>query len=890
MAETDMPSAYEPKSVEERIYQCWLDNNAFHTEVNPEREPFCIMIPPPNVTAALHMGHACDETIQDILVRWKRMLGLEALWMPGMDHAGIATQNIVEAQLAEEGTSRHELGREKFLERVWAVANSNKDTIRRQLMRLGSSCDWERERFTLDEGCSRAVRETFVRLYRDGKIYRGRRMINWCPRCETGLSDIEVEHRETQGHLWYIRYPAAHGGEGVVVATTRPETMLGDTAVAVHPDDERYKGLVGTTVVLPLMNREIPVIADEAVDPEFGTGVVKITPGHDPNDFEIGERHGLEQVHVIGLDARMTEDAGAYAGIDRYEARKRVLEDLQAQGLLVKTEEHVHAVGRCYRCDTTVEPLVSTQWFVRMRELGDAAMEAVRDGRIRFVPERWTKVYMDWMENLRDWCISRQLWWGHPIPVWYCLNPECGHWNVSVDEPTECEKCGGRELRQDPDVLDTWFSSALWPFSTLGWPDKTPELEYFYPTSVLVTGYDIIYFWVARMIMMGLYCPGDVPFRTVFIHGLVRDAQGRKMSKSLGNVVDPLKLIDQYGTDALRFALALLITHGQDITLAEDRLVGARNFCNKLWNASRLVLMNLDGESGDVDAIAPELLSLADRWILSRHSKAIATVNRHLEDYDFAEAAGAIYEFVWSEFCDWYLEIAKADLYAEGRPERKTAVRRILRRVLEDILKLTHPFMPFITEAIWQSLCPDAGVLARAEYPTEPLRDDPEAEKQMSLVMELTRGIRNLRSELDIPPKQRVNAILFAGDGALRDTIRQWSSYVTGLARLESLAIRDSSDERPQHALSAVVGDAEVFLLLKGVLDAEKELARLSRELAKVEANLAKSESKLANERFLERAPADVVQKERRLLEELQTAKAKLMQRLQIVERMRGAE
>ncbi len=683
-----MPTAYDPELVEDRWYGYWLEQDVMRAEIDPEREPFCIVIPPPNVTGTLHMGHALDNTIQDLLIRRRRMQGYAALWLPGTDHAGIATQNVVEKMLAEEGRSRHDLGRERFVELTWQVSQDHKSQILGQLRRLGCSPDWSRERFTLDEGLSRAVREAFVTLYEQGLIYRGARMINWCPRCATGLSDLEVEHADEQGHLWHIRYPEPDGGPGVVVATTRPETMLGDTAVAAHPDDERYAGLIGRTVILPLMDREIPVVADDAVDPEFGTGAVKVTPAHDPNDLEIAVRHNLPHVVVINDDGAMTEEAGDYAGLSRFEAREQIVAALEERGLLVGIEDYRHSVGHCSRCHTILEPLVSEQWFVAMEPLAREGLRAVDEGLVRFVPERWTRVYRDWLEDIEDWCISRQLWWGHALPAWWCES--CGQWTVSRDDPTECLACGATGLVPSPDVLDTWFSSGLWPFSTLGWPDETPELEYWYPTSVLVTAYDIIFFWVARMIMDAMHFTGKQPFDVVFIHGLVRTAEGRKMSKSLGTGVDPLELMDKYGADALRFALMQMITHGQDLRYSEDRVVGARNFCNKLWNVTRFVVMNLEDAPDERIDLASADLSLADRWILSRHHRLLALVARELEAYNIAQAADALYEHIWSEFCDWYVELAKSDLYEPESPERRAVVQEVLRTVLEGFLPAPH--------------------------------------------------------------------------------------------------------------------------------------------------------------------------------------------------------
>jgi valyl-tRNA synthetase len=854
-----MDKAYDPGKVETPLYDYWMERQVFAAEVNPDREPYCIVIPPPNVTGVLHMGHALDETIQDVLIRWHRMRGHETLWLPGTDHAGIATQNKVEAQLEAEGLTRHDLGRERFVERTWQFKEDHHGIITDQLKRLGSSLDWRRERFTLDEGLSAAVREAFVTLYEQGLIYRGARMINWCPRCQTGLSDLEVEHENQTGHLWYLRYPAPDGGPGVTVATTRPETMLGDTAVAVHPDDERYQGLIGKTVVLPLQDKEIPVVADDWVDPEFGTGAVKVTPAHDPNDALIGARHDLQAVEVIGLDGAMTEAAGeAYAGLDRYEARRRVVADLEERGLLAEIDTHEHAVGQCQRCDTVVEPLVSTQWFVKMAPLAQEGLRAVDEKRVQFVPERWERVYREWLENIEDWCISRQLWWGHSIPVWYC--GDCHEQICTREDPTTCPSCGGERLEQDPDVLDTWFSSSLWPFSTLGWPEETAELGYFYPTSCLVTGYDIIYFWVARMIMTGMHLRGEEPFSTVFIHGLVRDENGRKMSKSLGNAVDPLQLIEEYGADALRFALAQLITHGQDLSYTTDRMVGARNFCNKLWNASRFVMMNLEDQEGPGELGE---LSMADAWILSRHQQLIATVNRELERYNLAQAADALYNYIWSEFCDWYVEIAKIDLYGED-PARRQTVQTLLRRLLGEILQVLHPLMPFLTEYLWQRLEPEAGPLALQAFPQaeEGLRDA-EAEKSLGEIQALVGAVRGLRADFSVPPQQKVEITILTADDRQRKTLEAQSALLESLAAIGNLHLTGGDEAAPPGTLGRVAAGAQVLLHVGEVVDVAGELARLEKRRAEVEDSLQRSDGKLQNENFVKRAPAEVVQAER---------------------------
>ncbi len=875
----EMEKAYHPQQVEDRIYQYWLEIGAFDAEVAPDKQPYCIVIPPPNVTGVLHMGHALDETIQDLLIRWHRMKGFEALWVPGTDHAGIATQNVVEQQLDEEGLTRYDLGREKFVERVWEVKDKHHGVITGQLKRIGVSVDWRRERFTLDEGLSRAVREAFVTLYEQGLIYRGARMINWCPRCGTGLSDLEVERELAQGHLWYIRYPAPDDGPGVVVATTRPETMLGDTAVAVHPQDERYKEMIGQTVILPLMKREIPIVAEDYIDMEFGTGALKVTPAHDPNDLEIGQRHQLPSILVIDRAGKMTEEAGPYAGLDRYECREQVVADLQEQGLLERIEDYQHTPGRCQRCNTVVEPLVSTQWFVKMAPLAQQGLEAVDSGKVRFVPERWTKVYREWLENIEDWCISRQLWWGHPIPVWYCQ--DCGHETCTREDPTQCALCGSENVQQDPDVLDTWFSSALWPFSTLGWPDKTPELDYFYPTSVLVTGYDIIYFWVARMIMMGLHLVGEEPFGEVFLHGLVRDEHGQKMSKSRGNAVDPIALMDEYGADAMRFALCQLITHGQDVTYSPDRLVGARNFCNKLWNASRFVIMNL----ADMQPVELESaqLSLADRWILSRHTQMLAEVQRQLDGYNLAQAAEAIYEYVWSEFCDWYVEVAKIDLYGDD-DARKATVQTILHELLSQILRTIHPFMPFITEEIWQRLPQSGQTISRQPYP-QPQEQwlDEEAEAQMRLLQTVITQIRALRAELKINPGQPADVTVIAPNDEDISLLDNHQEAIAALATVEELNLATAPAEPPQDALSALSEDMQIYLHLPGTLDVEEEIERIRRESDELEKLRKRSVGKLQNSDFLNKAPEQVVNNERKKLAEFDRDLKKLRDQIKLL-------
>jgi len=887
MAERELAKVYEPKAVEETWYREWEGKGYFHAEAASGGQPYSIVIPPPNVTGALHMGHALNNTLQDILCRWKRMSGCNVLWMPGTDHAGIATQNVVERQLAAQGTDRHTLGREAFIERVWQWKAESGGQIIGQLKRLGASCDWERERFTMDEGLSRAVREVFVSLYEQGLIYRDNRLINWCPRCHTALSDIEVEHEEKAGHLWHLRYPVIGTDRHLVVATTRPETMLGDTAVAVHPEDERYADLVGKMVLLPLVNREIPIIADEYVDREFGTGVVKITPAHDFNDFEVGRRHGLELVNVFDESGFINENGGPYRGQERFAARKRIVEDLDAQGLLAKIDDHNLALGGCYRCKTVVEPYLSLQWYVKVGPLADQALAAVKDGRTRIVPQQWENTYFDWLENIKDWCISRQIWWGHRIPAWYCA--DCEGITVSRTDAAACSHCGSTNIRQETDVLDTWFSSALWPFSTMGWPDQTPELKTFYPTACLVTGFDILFFWVARMMMMGLHFMGDVPFREVYIHALVRDAQGQKMSKSKGNVIDPLTVIDAYGTDAFRFTLAAFAAQGRDIKLAEERIAGYRNFANKLWNAARFALMNLEG----FDPVAVDAGSLvysnADRWILYRLNEAAREVNASLAEYRYNDAASTLYRFTWSEFCDWYIELVKDDLY-RGEPERRQTARYILWQVLEELLRMLHPFMPFITEEIWQALpgekeCPS---IMQASYPQPTSERDAfyAGANEMELVMEVIRGIRNIRGEMEVAPSREIAAILDCGSLESLNLLKQNEVYIMSLARLSDLAIGQGI-ERPNDASLQVARDVEIIVPLKGLVDVEEEEKRLLKEIAKIEKEIDLFSKKLENPSFVDRAPAEIVAREREKLAEVTSKKRVLEESLEKIRRLK---
>ena len=875
--ENNIPKVYDPKTFEKKWYAYWEKNRLFHAEVEPQKTPYSIVIPPPNVTGQLHMGHAMDNTLQDILIRWRRMQGYNTLWMPGCDHAGIATQAKVEEALREEGLTRYDLGREKFLERVWVWKEKFGNRIMSQLRSLGSSCDWERERFTMDEGCSRAVREVFVSLYEEGLIYQGTRITNWCPRCHTALSDIEVEHETEVGHLWHLRYRFADSDDYVEIATTRPETMFGDTGVAVHPEDVRYREMVGRTLILPIANRQIPLFADEYVDPTFGTGAVKVTPAHDPNDFDMGKRHGLEQIKVIENDGTMGEGAGRYAGMDRYACRKALVKELAALGVLVGTEEHEHAVGHCSRCHTTVEPLVSKQWFVKMASLAKPAIEVVREGRIRFVPERFTKIYENWLENIRDWCISRQLWWGHRIPAWYC--DDCGKVSVSRTDLTACPACGSSHLHQDEDVLDTWFSSALWPFETMGWPEKTPELQQFYPTRTLVTGYDIIFFWVARMVMMGLKFGGDIPFHHVFIHGLVRDSQGRKMSKSLGNGIDPVEVIDKYGADTLRFMLVTGNTPGNDMRFYWARVEAARNFANKLWNASRFMLMNLQGFDRSFVPKAEDY-TLADRWILSRYARTSAVVTENLEKFELGEAARAIYEFIWGEFCDWYIELVKPRLYAEEGDSRRTA-QYVLGYVLERTLRLLHPFMPFITEEIWQHIPHEGKSIMTAPWPTgEETWLDKENEASMAAIMEVIKAIRNMRAEVNAAPGKKSEAILHFSDAAQQAVFTANDGYLHALAEADPVTILSLTAERPENAMTAAAGGVEIYLPLKGLIDMEKETARLSKELDGLTKEIARTEGKLANEKFVTKAPVAVVAKEREKLQDYEEKKRVVEERL----------
>jgi valyl-tRNA synthetase len=852
---------YEPHDVEKRWCEFWEKELLFAAnEEKTDQKCYSIVIPPPNVTGVLHMGHALNNTLQDILCRYRRLCGDNVLWMPGTDHAGIATQNVVEKKLADEGMDRHQVGRKKFIEAVWEWRSEYGNAIINQLKRLGASCDWDRERFTMDEGLSRAVRKVFVSLYQEGLIYRGNYIINWCHRCHTALADLEVEHEVHEGHLYHIRYPFTDGTGGVVVATTRPETMLGDTAVAVNPNDERYQGIESLQVILPLMNRIIPIIKDNYVDMSFGTGALKITPAHDPNDFEIGNHHNLERIKVIGDDGRMTSEAGKFKGLDRFECRNVVVNALKEEGLLEKIEPYQHSIGHCYRCRTIIEPNLSKQWFVRTQPLAKKAIDAVKKGDTKIIPEVWTKTYFEWMNNIKDWCISRQIWWGHQIPAWTCST--CQEIIVALETPATCPGCGGTDLVQDTDVLDTWFSSALWPFSTMGWPDQTPLLKLFYPTSVLVTGFDILFFWVARMMMMGIHFMEDVPFKDVYVHALVRDEAGKKMSKSTGNVIDPLSIIDRYGTDAFRFTLAAFAAQGRDVKMSEKRVEGYRNFINKIWNAARFALTHINKSYTN---ITTEPLSLVDRWILSRLNRVSGKVSEALNSYRFNDAAGMLYNFVWHEFCDWYLEAIKPTLYGKEGENRQHATLGVLWRVLHDTLILLHPFVPFITEEIWHKLPGTQGSIMKAAFPLYTDNDsriqrDEEAEAHMGLISGIITGIRNIRGEMNISPSLSLGVSAQSQDELTRKAIQQHRDMIINLARLNSLSVGNAV-ERPKSAATAVVNDATIFVSLEGIIDFAKEIERLEKEIDKLTNESATVSKKLNNEDFLRKAPAEVVEK-----------------------------
>ncbi len=858
----ELSKVYNPEEVEEKWYKFWDENGYFKPGQQSRHPNFSVVIPPPNITGSLHMGHALNTTLQDIIVRWKRMSGYNTLWLPGTDHAGIATQNVVERQLVSEGSSRKEYGRKGFVEKVWEWREHYGRTIIYQLKRLGGSCDWSMERFTMDEGMSKAVREVFVRLYEEALIYQGNYIINWCPRCMTALSDLEVEHENIQGKLYQLTYKLTDGSGSLIVATTRPETILGDTAVAVHPDDKRYSSFIGKSVIIPVVGREIPVIADSVVDMEFGTGALKITPAHDPNDFEVGNRHGLPKIKVMSDDGRMNEAAGVYSGMDRFECRKALLSELSSRGELVKEDNHLHAVGHCYRCKTIIEPNVSKQWFVRVKPLAEPAIKAVEDGRVTIIPKGWENTYFEWMNNIKDWCISRQIWWGHQIPAWHCK--ACGEVTVDREDPSACKHCGSSDIKQDEDVLDTWFSSALWPFSTLGWPENTEELKRFYPTSVLVTGFDILFFWVARMMMMGIKFMGDVPFREVCIHALVRDAEGQKMSKSKGNVIDPLVIMGKYGTDALRFTLASMSSPGRDIKLAEERIEGNRNFANKLWNASRFIMMNSEVLEGTT-ALNPGTLTLPDKWILSRMNKTIAEVTGMLGEYRFDLASGTIYSFFWHEFCDWYVEFAKLQLGEGG--QRKESTVAVLLRVLDNSLRLLHPFMPFITEEIYQHIKGSSVMISGYPVVEEVLRYN-EAGKQMDYVMDVIKTVRSMRSEMNIPPSKVMDIHLKSSDDTLIKLLEENLIYVKRLSWAGNI-VQGKDMKRPEKSAISVFSGGEIYLPLEGVIDLEKEKKTLEKRLGDMNTEIENINSKLSNNAFLVKAPAAVVQKEKERCQEL---------------------
>ncbi len=877
----DIPKSFEPKAVEQKWYTFWEERKLFEPTFDPNKKPFCMVIPPPNVTGTLHMGHALNVTLQDIVARYKRMTGYDVLWVPGTDHAGIATQNVVERYILEtEGKTRKEIGRERFIEKVWEWKEKHGNEIVNQLRRLGATCDWTRLRFTMDENFTRAVRKVFVKLYEEGLIYRANYLINWCPRCQTALSDLEVEHKETDGYLYYIKYPLKGKRGHIVVATTRPETMLGDTAVAVNPKDERYKSLVGEKVILPLVGREIPIIEDPYVDMEFGTGALKITPAHDFNDFEIGKKHNLPSVKVIDEEGKMTEEAGPYAGLDRFEARKRIVKDLEGEGYLVKVENYRHSVGHCYRCQTVVEPCLSLQWFVKTKPLAERAIDAVRTGAIKLIPKNWEKTYFDWMENIKDWCISRQIWWGHRIPVWYC--EECGAVNVSEDDSLACcTSCGSKNLKPEEDVLDTWFSSALWPMGTLGWPDETAELERFYPTSLLVTGFDILFFWVARMIMMGLKFMNDVPFREVYLHALVRDEHGRKMSKSRGNVIDPLIMMEKYGTDAFRFTLAIMTVQGRDILLSESRIEGYKHFCNKLWNASRFCLMNIEPEAFKEEK--PNSPSFMEKAILTKLHNTVTKVRESLESYRFNEAASSIYDFVWHEFCDWYVEIAKPVIYGSNTNKKDTMITLSL--CLKESLKMLHPFMPYITEEIWHLIPGNEKSIMEESFP-EPIEElnFPEVEEGFEFFKRLVSGIRNIRVELGIKPNLEVEVYYSTGNEKERKIIEENKSFIEKLSRAKF--IKPVEDGKREKSAIKLIGETEVFVVLEGIMDWKAELRRLEKELKKVEGDLELISKKLHNYEFLQKAPKEIVEKESKRFEDLKEKREKLLQSISTVKRI----
>ena len=894
--EKNLDKTYDPKKFEDRIYDMWEKSGAFRAECDPDKKPFTIVMPPPNITGQLHMGHALDQTLQDVLTRFKRLQGYSALWLPGSDHASIATEvKVVNRIREEEGLEKEDLGREEFLKRAWAWKKEFGGKITKQCRKLGDSCDWSRERFTMDEGCNKAVNHFFVRLYEKGLIYKGNRLINWCPECGTSLSDAEVEHEDKNGMYWYFRYPAADGGEGIIVATSRPETMFGDVAIAVHPSDERYKDMVGKNVILPLVGKEIPIIADPYPDPEKGTGAVKITPAHDPNDFEVGQRNDLENISCINPDATMNSLAGKYEGMDRYECRKAWVKDLEEAGYLVKTEEKVIPVGECYRCRTVVEPMLSDQWFVKMEELAKPAIEAAKSGALQHVPERFEKTYLHWLEEIRDWCISRQLWWGHRIPAYYCQ--DCGELMVAETAPHQCSKCGSTNIKQDEDVLDTWFSSALWPFSTLGWPEETEDLKYFYPTDVLVTGYDIIFFWVVRMVFSALETTGEVPFKYVYVHGLVRDAQGRKMSKSLGNGIDPLEIIDQYGADALRFMLTTGITPGNDMRFKTDKLESARNFANKLWNASRFVIMNLQDEDGsfremaDLTDLNSAALQDEDKWMISRVNDAVKYITETMEKFDLALAGQRAYDLIWNEFCDWYIEIVKGRLYGNDEQDKMVA-RAVLVKVLKDMLRLLHPFMPYITEEIWAYLPKEEAsadnpdnFLIKESWPiySEELAFPEETEK-LEMAMAVIKSIRNIRAEAYAAPSRKLTAVILCADGK-EPVVRAGERYITKIANITDITFAASKADVPEEVMSAVVAGAEIFIPLDDIMDYEAELDRLRKEKKKLEGEVKRVVGKLSNEGFIKKAPEKVINEEKAKQVKYEEMLAKVCDRLAVVEK-----
>ena len=873
---TEMNKTYNPSEIEDRLYKKWLDKKYFHAEVDRSKKPFTIVMPPPNITGQLHMGHALDNTLQDILIRFKRMQGYNALWQPGTDHASIATEVKVTNKLREEGIDKEELGREGFLKRTWEWREEYGGRIVSQLKKLGSSADWDRERFTMDEGCSKAVQEVFIRLYEKGYIYQGSRIINWCPVCQTSISDAEVEYEDQAGHFWHINYPIVGTDKCIEIATTRPETMLGDTAIAVHPDDERYKDLVGKMVLLPIVNKEIPIVADSYVDKEFGTGAVKITPAHDPNDFEVGKRHNLEEINILNDDGTINENGGKFEGMDRYEARKAMVADLEAQGLLVKVEEHVHNVGTHDRCGTTVEPMVKKQWFVKMNEMAKPAIEAVKNGDLRFVPGHFDRTYLHWLENIRDWCISRQLWWGHRIPAYYC--DDCGEIVVAKETPSVCPKCGCTHFTQDEDTLDTWFSSALWPFSTLGWPDKTEDLDYFYPTNVLVTGYDIIFFWVIRMVFSGYEQTGKCPFSDVLIHGLVRDEQGRKMSKSLGNGIDPLEIIDQYGADALRLTLVTGNAPGNDMRYSEKKIIASRNFANKVWNASRFMLMNI--EKADLSNVSLDDLTPADKWILSKANSLVKEVTDNMENYDFGVAVSKLNDFIWEEFCDWYIEMVKPRLYNE-EDTTKAAALFTLKKVLTISLKLLHPYMPFITEEIFCSLQDEEESIMVSDWPVfEEAFDFKAEENEVEVIKNAVRNIRNLRADMNVPPSKKASVYVVSEKEEVRKVFEDSRVFFATLGYASEVHVRADKAGIADDAVSTVIPDAVIYMPFAELVDVEKEIARLEKEAKRLEGEIKRAKGMLSNEKFISKAPAAKVEAEKEKLEKYTSMAAQVAERL----------